>query len=134
MSKPLERPKELNPTQLIILTFAVACIAGGLLLEIPIATHGDISFIDAVFTAASAVCVTGLVVVDTGTTFTDFGKLVILLLIQVGGLGITFSPDNFNVYRNIPRFMWRWSENLNISGNASFGKESFFGKRRGFSF
>jgi len=89
MSRPQEQTKELNPTQLIILTFAAACIAGGLLLEIPIATHEDISFIDAVFTATSAVCVTGLVVVDTGTAFTDFGKLVILLLIQVGGLGIT---------------------------------------------
>ena len=49
MSRPQDQPKELNPTQLIILTFAAACIAGGLLLEIPIATHEDVSFIDAVF-------------------------------------------------------------------------------------
>ncbi|MBF8303603.1 MAG: putative potassium uptake protein (TrkH), partial [Candidatus Dadabacteria bacterium] len=89
MSRPQEQTKELNPSQLIILTFIGACIVGGILLKLPIATHGDISFIDAVFTAISAVCVTGLVVVDVGTTMTDFGKFVILLLVQVGGLGIT---------------------------------------------
>ncbi|HWP92309.1 MAG TPA: potassium transporter TrkG [Thermodesulfobacteriota bacterium] len=88
MPEQKDRLKELNPTQLVVLTFAAACVIGGVLLKLPIATHGGISFVDALFTATSAVCVTGLIVVDTGTKFTDFGKIVILLLIQVGGLGI----------------------------------------------
>ncbi|MGH7792741.1 MAG: Trk family potassium uptake protein, partial [Thermodesulfobacteriota bacterium] len=89
MSAPKNQLKELNPTQLIVLTFAAACVLGGILLKLPFATHDGISFVDALFTATSAVCVTGLIVVDTGTKFTDFGKLVIMLLIQTGGLGIT---------------------------------------------
>jgi trk system potassium uptake protein TrkH len=89
MSVAKNKLRELNPTQLIALTFASGCILGGILLKLPFATHEGISFVDALFTATSAVCVTGLAVVDTGTVFTDFGKLVILLLIQVGGLGIT---------------------------------------------
>ncbi|MGQ0793176.1 MAG: TrkH family potassium uptake protein [Deltaproteobacteria bacterium] len=79
----------LNPTQLIVLSFAVASVAGGILLKLPFATNNGISFVDALFIATSAVCVTGLATVDVGATFTDFGKVVILFLIQVGGLGIT---------------------------------------------
>jgi trk system potassium uptake protein TrkH len=89
MSTPQAQLRELNPTQLIVLTFVAASFIGGILLKLPFATHGGISFIDALFTSTSAVCVTGLIVVDTGTKFTDFGKVVIMLLIQVGGLGIT---------------------------------------------
>ncbi len=96
MPEQRDRLKELNPTQLVVLTFAAACVIGGVLLKLPIATHGGISFVDALFTATSAVCVTGLIVVDTGTKFTDFGKIVILSLIQVGGLGIA-------TYGTIPR-------------------------------
>lgn len=68
--------------------FAVICI-GTLLLSLPIAAVGrrSIGLLDAAFTATSAVCVTGLAVVDTGTVFSVFGKTVIILLIQVGGLG-----------------------------------------------
>ena len=59
------------------------------MLFLPISTHSrEISFIDALFTATSATCVTGLIVVDTGTYFTRFGQAVILLLIQLGGFGI----------------------------------------------
>ncbi len=89
MPETSARLRELNPTQLITLTFAAACVLGGILLKLPFSTHDGISFVDALFTATSAVCVTGLVVVDTGTAFTDFGKVVILFLIQIGGLGIT---------------------------------------------
>ena len=68
-------------------------ILGTLLLKIPLATKtGHIATIDAFFTATSAVCVTGLVVVDTGNFFTHYGQIIVLCLIQVGGLGIiTFS-------------------------------------------
>jgi len=62
---------------------------GALLLKIPISTHiGHIPWVDALFTATSAVCVTGLIVVDTGSYFTPFGQGVILGLIQMGGLGV----------------------------------------------
>ncbi len=80
----------LGPPQLLVLGFAGIIIVGALLLSLPIATESGSStnFLDALFTATSAVCVTGLVVVDTATHWSMFGELVIMLLIQVGGLGI----------------------------------------------
>jgi trk system potassium uptake protein TrkH len=75
------------------LSFALAILIGGLLLWLPVSARaGRIGLVDALFTATSAVCVTGLVVVDTATAYSGFGQAVILLLIQLGGLGImTFS-------------------------------------------
>ena len=63
---------------------------GTLLLKLPFATvsSGGLSLVDALFTATSATCVTGLIVLNTGAAFTMFGQLVILVLIQIGGLGI----------------------------------------------
>ena len=78
----------LTPERLIPLSFLALILAGTCLLLLPIATHAPISPIDAFFTATSATCVTGLVVVDTGSVFTGFGQAVILALIQLGGLGI----------------------------------------------
>ncbi len=80
----------IHPTWLIIGSFAFLCVAGSGLLMLPVATPegNPISYIDALFTATSATCVTGLVVRDTGADFTRFGQGVILLLIQAGGLGI----------------------------------------------
>lgn len=73
---------------LILFTFFSAIIIGALLLILPISTvAGSLKFQDALFTSASAVTVTGLIVVDTATCFTYFGKLVILFLLQFGGLG-----------------------------------------------
>lgn len=86
--------KLMTPSRVLVLGFATVILCGALLLTLPIAnTNGDgLSFINAVFTATSAVCVTGLVVVDTAKTFTHFGQLVILMLIQIGGLGfMTFA-------------------------------------------
>jgi Trk-type K+ transport system membrane component len=62
-------------------------LLGAFLLKLPNATNRSITTLEAVFTATSAVCVTSLTVVDTATQFTGFGQLIILLLIQVGGLG-----------------------------------------------
>jgi len=76
-----------TPARVLVLGFAALIIIGAVLLILPISTYKGISLIDAFFTATSAVCVTGLVVVDTGTFFTRFGQTVILMLIQVGGLG-----------------------------------------------
>jgi trk system potassium uptake protein TrkH len=79
-----------NPTRLLVGCFAAAGLAGGVLLTLPVSAAGErVRFLDALFTATSAVCVTGLTVCDTGTTYSPFGQLVILLLIQLGGLGIT---------------------------------------------
>jgi trk system potassium uptake protein TrkH len=72
-----------------VLSFGTVILAGTLLLWLPAASReAPLGFIDALFTATSATCVTGLTVVDTGTHFTLFGQLVILALIQIGGLGI----------------------------------------------
>jgi trk system potassium uptake protein TrkH len=89
---------KLTPSQVLVLGFAAIILLGTLLLSLPAATADDeeIGLLDALFTATSAVCVTGLVVVDTGTYWTAFGKTVILLLIQVGGLGfMTFATMVF---------------------------------------
>lgn len=73
-------------------SFIFAILIGSLLLILPFAANHKISFIDALFTATSAVCVTGLTVLDTGKDFSLFGQSIILFLIQIGGLGImTFS-------------------------------------------
>lgn len=89
----LGRLQTLSPAQALVTYYAVAILIGALLLRTPLAVKGEpLSFLDALFTATSAQCVTGLIVVDTGTRFSLFGQGVILLLIQVGGLGImTFS-------------------------------------------
>ncbi|MGM0567937.1 MAG: TrkH family potassium uptake protein [Elusimicrobiota bacterium] len=84
MAKPA---KKLNPARRLIYMFLAFILCGTLLLMLPGMTEGSISFVDALFTAASAVCVTGLTVVETGDFFTLWGQIVILVLIQLGGLG-----------------------------------------------
>ncbi len=80
----------LKPAQILAAGFAAVILAGALLLNTPWASNtGEcVGFINALFTSTSAVCVTGLVVVDTGTYWNTFGKVVIICLIQIGGLGI----------------------------------------------
>jgi trk system potassium uptake protein TrkH len=78
-----------HPATLVLASFLLVIALGTFLLRLPLATCSrDMAWINALFTATSAVCVTGLVVVDTGTYFTSFGQLVILALIQIGGLGV----------------------------------------------
>ncbi len=80
---------KIQPAKIFLISFLLLIIFGTGLLLLPKATvNGKISLIDALFTSTSAVCVTGLVVVDTATYFTRFGQLVILGLIQIGGLGV----------------------------------------------
>ncbi len=79
---------KIQPAQLFISTFVFVILSGAAGLLLPRATTHGISVVDALFTSTSAVCVTGLVVVDTGTTFTLLGQTIILLLIQIGGLGL----------------------------------------------
>jgi len=78
-----------HPATLVLASFLMVILAGTLLLKLPLSIKpGYISWVDALFTAASAVCVTGLTVVDTGTCFSTFGQCVIVILIQIGGLGL----------------------------------------------
>ncbi|AEE96917.1 TrkH family potassium uptake protein [Mahella australiensis] len=78
-----------TPTQILVMGFAAIILTGTLLLMLPISSAAgqNTDFITSLFTATSAVCVTGLVVVDTGTYWSLFGQIVIMLLIQAGGLG-----------------------------------------------
>lgn len=78
-----------NPGRILMVTFFGLCITGTFLLLIPVATtKSSIAVVDAAFTAVSAVCVTGLIVLDTPNDYTFFGQFIILILIQLGGLGI----------------------------------------------
>ena len=85
-----KRRFRLKSQQLIPLSFLVAIMIGTALLKLPIATvEGEsTSLLTALFTAVTSLCVTGLVVVDTYAHWTLFGKIVILIMIQIGGLGI----------------------------------------------
>lgn len=88
--------KRLNSFHIIILSFAGVILLGALLLMLPFASTGaPAPFSDALFTATSAVCVTGLVVRDTGSAWAPFGQAVILLLIQIGGLGVVTVAASF---------------------------------------
>ncbi|MBF0234335.1 MAG: ATPase [Desulfamplus sp.] len=90
---------KLHPAALVLSSFMAAIFAGMFLLKLPVSVKtGMLSWMDALFTSTSAVCVTGLVVVDTGTTYSLFGQIVILFLIQIGGLGVmTLSVILFRV-------------------------------------
>ncbi|WP_235957312.1 TrkH family potassium uptake protein [Paenibacillus apii] len=79
----------LTSSRIILLGFAIPILLGALLLALPISssTGNSVGWLNAWFTSTSAVCVTGLVVLDTGTAFSPFGQIVILCLIQIGGLG-----------------------------------------------
>ena len=83
-----DRLKVLNPARVMALGFMGLILSGSILLSLPPMTEeSGIAYIDALFTATSAVCVTGLVVVDTGTYFTPLGQTVIMLLIFCGSFG-----------------------------------------------
>ncbi|RKP56166.1 Trk family potassium uptake protein [Cohnella endophytica] len=89
MFKKAVRWLNASPPRILLSGFALIILFGAELLRLPIASvsGSSMSFVDALFTATSATCVTGLVVLDTGTYFTTFGHWVILLLIQIGGIG-----------------------------------------------
>lgn len=87
-----------NPAQIFVISFLLLIVAGSFLLLLPNATNHPLSFPDALFTSASAVCVTGLTVVDTGTHFTLLGQVIILVLIQAGGIGIMTFASYFSYF------------------------------------
>ena len=84
------KKQQLTPARIILIGFALLILAGALLLTMPISTRDGqgASFFDALFTATSATCVTGLVVQDTAQYWSGFGQAVIIVLIQIGGMGV----------------------------------------------
>lgn len=101
----LIRKKSMNATRIVVAGFALIILTGALLLMLPIASRtGEVTnFLDALFTATSATCVTGLIPVDTWTHWTFFGQAVLLVLIQLGGLGFmtVLSMVSFVLHRRI---------------------------------
>ena len=85
---PFRRRRQFSPAQVLVLSFTALIASGTILLRLPISGARDpLTLLDALFTATSAVCVTGLIVVETPNDLTVFGQLVVLVLIQLGGLG-----------------------------------------------
>ncbi|WPR74925.1 TrkH family potassium uptake protein [Algoriphagus sp. NG3] len=89
---------KLSPPLVFILSFVLLIVVGAGLLSLPEASTGSISFIDALFTSTSAVCVTGLIVLDTAKDFSFFGQVVIMVLFQIGGLGIMVFTSFFGFF------------------------------------
>ena len=87
----VEKIKKLSPARIIALGFVCVILLGSFILMLPASIKEGVSlkYIDALYTSTSAVCVTGLISVDAGDTFTFFGQFVLALLIQIGGLGVT---------------------------------------------
>ena len=92
--------RNLSPTRIIAFSFAVVILIGTVLLSLPIATSKahETSVLDALFTAVSATCVIGLSPYDTYTHWTMFGQIVILVLFQIGGLGIMSFMSMFAIF------------------------------------
>ncbi|WYD79400.1 MAG: potassium transporter TrkG [Candidatus Electrothrix gigas] len=110
------------PISLPVFFFLGAIIAGAWLLHSPLSCQGPaISWLDALFTATSAVCVTGLAVADTGQEFTRTGQSVLLLLIQMGGLGImTFSSLTFFLWKKRVSLTDRIAVGQSLLNNSLF--------------
>ncbi|HLU94384.1 MAG TPA: potassium transporter TrkG [Membranihabitans sp.] len=89
---------DFNPAQLFVGSFLLLILLGALALMLPEATYEPISLIDALFMSTSAVCVTGMLVLDTALDFTPFGQGILLLLFQLGGLGIMTFTSFFSFF------------------------------------
>jgi len=108
-----------KPAIFVVSSFTMAIFLGAILLKLPLSVvKGNISFLDAFFTSTSAICVTGLVVKDTYTYFTLFGQIIILSLIQIGGLGIMTISTMFALMMG---------EKLNLAGRSVVGNVSGMG-------
>ena len=129
------RKLSLSTTQIIMLSFLVVILAGSLLLALPVSSAGGeaVPYLDALFTATTATCVTGLVTLPTVTTWSVFGQAVILVLIQVGGLGVItiMSALMILLHRRMgigDRLLLQDAFNLNsLSGIVRFVKRVLWG-------
>ncbi|HPG20896.1 MAG TPA: potassium transporter TrkG, partial [Flexilinea sp.] len=125
----------LTNTQIIALGFFLVILAGSILLMLPISSKNGswTPFIDALFTATSATCVTGLVVFDTFTHWTVFGQIVILTLIQVGGIGLMTIVSGAYILLNkrigiqTRQLLMTSAGNLQLSGVVRLIKRILFG-------
>ncbi len=130
-----KRKIKISTTHIILLSFLFAILAGAVLLSLPISSaDGEWTpFVDALFTSTTATCVTGLVVVPTFSTWTTFGHIVILILIQIGGLGVVTVVAGLSLLLNrkmglSDSMLLKDSFNLNsLSGLAAFVKKVIFG-------
>lgn len=124
-----------STSQIILLSFLSAILAGSILLALPISSANGkaIPYIDALFTATTATCVTGLVTVPTVTTWSLFGQIVILILIQIGGLGIITIMTGLMIFLQRKmglgnRLLIQDAFNLNtLSGLVQFVKKVIWG-------
>ena len=131
----MKKKISLSTTQIILLSFLITILLGSILLSLPIssAIGKSVPFIDALFTSTTATCVTGLVTLPTATTWSFFGQAVILLLIQIGGLGVITVMSGFMLMINKKmgigdRLLIQDAFNLNtMSGLASFIKKILLG-------
>lgn len=125
----------LSTTQMILLSFLIAVLLGSLILSLPISSASGeaVPYIDALFTATTATCVTGLVTLPTATTWSVFGQIVILVLIQIGGLGVITVMSGFMLMLRrkmgiSDRLLVQDAFNLNtLSGLAKFIKSVLIG-------
>ncbi len=125
----------LSTTQIILFSFLVAILTGSILLALPLSSStGDaVPYLDALFTATSAICVTGLVTLPTVTTWSVFGQVVIFFLIQIGGLGVITIMSGVMLLLNKKmgigdRLLIQDAFNLNtMSGLTKFIKNVLFG-------
>lgn len=130
-----KRKLSLSTTQVILISFLITILLGSLLLSLPISSADGISvpYIDALFTATTSTCVTGLVTVPTATSWSVFGQAVILILIQIGGLGVITIMSGFMILLNRKmgigdRLLIQDAFNLNtMSGLVRFVKKILFG-------
>lgn len=130
----LKKVKKINPPLLVLIGFFSVIILGSLLLYLPVSSAGvKIKYIDALFTAVTSTCVTGLVTVPTVSTYSTFGHIVILLLIQIGGLGVITVISGFLISFNkklgfSDRLIIQESFNLNtFSGIVKFVRKVVIG-------
>jgi trk system potassium uptake protein TrkH len=118
----------IRPARTVMLSFLIIIVIGTFLLCTPKATVHGIRPVDALFTATSAVCVTGLSVVDTGTHFTRFGQAIILALIQIGGLGLITLTAFFAVAM---RRTLGLQESVALRGMVTYGEVGRMGRTLG---
>ena len=131
----MKRKNRLSTTQMILLSFLLTIFVGSVLLVLPFssATGSSVSYIDALFTATTSVCVTGLVTLPTFSAWSLFGQIVILVLIQIGGLGVItiVSGVMISLHKRIglgERMLLQDAFNLNsMSGIVRFLKKVLLG-------
>jgi trk system potassium uptake protein TrkH len=130
-----KRKFALSTTQIILLSFLATIIIGSILLSLPISSAGGtpVPYLDALFTATTSTCVTGLVTLPVASSWSVFGQIVILILIQIGGLGIITIMSGIMILINkkmglVDRLLIQDAFNLNtMAGLAKFVRNVLFG-------